>query len=57
MNPDEDPGRASRRGTLIAVVVLLVLAVGGWWIANRLHQMSALQDCVMQGRRNCAPVN
>jgi hypothetical protein len=51
---DEAP---HRRGALIAIVVIIVLAVAGWWISVRLRQASSIQDCVMQGRRNCAPVN
>ena len=56
MSPPEPPEPPPRRGALIAILLLLVLSAAGWWIANRLHQTSVLQDCVMQGRRNCAPV-
>jgi hypothetical protein len=49
---DEAP---NRRGALIAIVVVILLAVAGWWISARLRQASSIQDCVMQGRRNCAP--
>jgi hypothetical protein len=39
-----------------ALVVLLVLVVGGLWLVFRLKDMGAVQDCVWSGRRNCAPV-
>jgi hypothetical protein len=56
--PHRDPeGEAPhRRGALVAIVVILLLGVAGWWISARLRQASSIQDCVMQGRRNCAPV-
>lgn len=57
MDPEEKPNPPPRRGALIAILVLLALAAAGWWVAHRLHQADALQDCVMQGRHNCAPVN
>jgi hypothetical protein len=59
VEPPERPGNEGapqRRGALIAIVVILLLAVAGWWISARLRQAGTIQDCVMQGRRNCAPV-
>ncbi len=46
----------SRRGPLIALLVVVVLAVGGIWLSRALHGTGKLQDCVMAGRNNCAPV-
>jgi uncharacterized membrane protein len=57
MSEPERPEPPNRRATLAAIVAIVVLAVAGWWISARLHQASSIQDCVMQGRRNCAPVN
>lgn len=57
--PPERPaneGAPQRRGALIAIVVILLLALAGWWISARLRQASTIQDCVMQGRQNCAPI-
>lgn len=31
-------------------------AGGGWLIVRRIMADSKLQDCVMSGRKNCAPV-
>jgi hypothetical protein len=50
---DEPP---SRRGALIAMVVIAVLIVGGIWLSQTLHSVGRIQDCVMAGRNNCAPV-
>lgn len=57
---DEDDGQPEdgppRRGALVALVVLAVLIVGGLWLSRTLHQTGRIQDCVMAGRNNCAPV-
>jgi hypothetical protein len=50
---DEGP---SRRGPLIALVVVVVLVAGGIWLSQTLRQGGRIQDCVMAGRQNCAPV-
>jgi hypothetical protein len=47
---------SSRRGPLIALVVVVVLVAGGIWLSRALHEGGRLQDCVMAGRSNCAPV-
>ncbi len=56
----EAPGAAEpaarRRGPWIALVVVLVVAGAGWVVIDRLMTMSKLEDCVMSGRKNCAPV-
>jgi hypothetical protein len=50
---EEDEHTPSRRGPLMALVVILLLLAGGLWLANVLHGVSSIQDCVMSGRRNC----
>jgi len=45
------------RAVLLAVLLLLVLVGGGLYLFYALRADSNLQDCVMQGRRNCAPVD
>lgn len=52
--PDEPP--PPRRGALIALIVLAVLLIGGLWLSRTLHSTGQLQDCVMSGRTNCAPI-
>jgi hypothetical protein len=39
-----------------ALLVVLVLAVVGIWIANTMAEMRKNQDCVLSGRRGCTPV-
>mgnify|MGYP001797409031 CR=1 FL=1 len=49
-------GDPSRRGALIALVVVAVLIVGAVLLAQGLHRNAAIQDCVMSGRRDCVPI-
>ena len=52
--PDDQP---SRRGPLAALAVIVVLVAACVWIAHVLSGTGKLQDCVMAGRRNCAPIS
>lgn len=64
MAPDDEgtPGRDEpeepdrRRGALIGLLVALLLVLGGLALARVLHDTSRLQDCLMSGRSNCAPI-
>jgi len=48
---------ADRRLANIALIVLLAILVGGGiWLANAMFEQRALDDCLAQGRRNCAPI-
>ena len=51
---DEEGG--SNRGPLIALLVVVLLVVGGIWLQQRLRADNQIQDCVMSGRTNCAPI-
>jgi hypothetical protein len=41
---------------VIAVVVVSVLISAGVWIADTIAAMQKVQDCALQGRQNCAPI-
>jgi hypothetical protein len=41
---------------LIGIIVVLVLAICGIVLINALRRESALEDCLMSGRTNCAPI-
>lgn len=45
---DPEPSRKVAIGALI-------LVVGGVWIQRHIRANSVLEDCIMQGRKNCAP--
>jgi hypothetical protein len=42
---------------LAAFVVTIVLATAGAWLAITLAEVRKNQDCVLSGRRNCAPID
>ena len=41
---------------VIAVMVVSALIGAGVWIADTISDMEKTQDCLMQGRQNCAPI-
>jgi hypothetical protein len=53
---DEDEDHGTGRGALIALGVVVVLVLGGLWLAHVLGGAASVQDCVASGRSNCAPV-
>jgi hypothetical protein len=54
MTAEEPPPSRSR--ALLALLLLLVLVAGGWLLARHLTQVARTEDCLMAGRRNCAPI-
>jgi len=54
---DESEAPDSRRGALIGFGVVLLLIVGGLVLSHLLRSTSQVQDCVMSGRTNCAPID
>jgi len=51
----------TERERRIANIVLLLFVVGlvggGIWLANAMFNQRVLDDCIAQGRRNCAPID
>ena len=47
----------SRTPALVGLLVAGLIVVGGWLLANKLRELGRLQDCAMQGRTNCAPLD
>jgi hypothetical protein len=41
---------------IIAVVIVTLLVAVGVWLADTISGMQKVQDCTMQGRQNCAPI-
>ena len=54
MDEGDDPGRA--RQLIAAMVVLALLVVAGLWLTGVLRGAAKIQDCVADGRTNCAPI-
>jgi hypothetical protein len=50
--PPDDP----RRTAAIGLIVVVLLVIVGLFLIHVLRDMSKVQDCVMQGRTNCAPI-
>ena len=53
---EESEAPDSRRGALIGFGLVLLLIVGGLVLAHVLRNTAQVQDCVMSGRTNCAPI-
>jgi hypothetical protein len=47
---------ARRTSALMGFIVILVLAIAGVVLVRELTQNAKLEDCLMSGRRNCAPI-
>jgi hypothetical protein len=54
--PDDPRPPDPRRTAVIGFVVIALLVIGGLFLVHALRDTSRLQDCVMQGRSNCAPI-
>jgi len=46
-----------RLPALIGLLVTVLLVLGGVFLIHVLGRASRLQDCVMSGRTNCAPID
>ena len=55
-NRNDDGEPDSRRPALIGLAVVLVLVIAGYFLVTALRDNSKLEDCLMSGRRNCAPI-
>jgi hypothetical protein len=58
--PEGDGLETPRERRIANVVLLLVLVAvvgGGIWLANAMFNQRMLDDCLAQGRRNCAPID
>jgi hypothetical protein len=59
MADDDDPPETERQRTMINIGIAVFLAAlvgGGIWLANTIVDVRKTQDCVLSGRRNCAPI-
>jgi hypothetical protein len=55
---DNDDSDADDRRTrsLAGLALILLLALAAIFLVRELAKSSRIQDCVMQGRTNCAPI-
>jgi hypothetical protein len=58
--PEQEPktnqDTYSPRAVLIGLALVLLLVLGCLYLFYSLSEVSQRQDCMMQGRSNCAPV-
>ncbi len=54
--PDPDQQNQGQRGPLIALGVVVLIFVVGLWLTHELYERGKLEDCLMSGRTNCAPI-
>lgn len=52
----DDDDAARRTAALMGFVVILVLAIAGVVLVRELRATGNIEDCLMAGRRNCAPI-
>jgi hypothetical protein len=55
--PDPDDERRRVRSNVAALVFAALLVVVGLYLVKVLAEKSRLEDCLMAGRNNCAPID
>ena len=53
---DDEQEEARRTAALMGFIVILVLAIAGLLLVREFAKKSRLEDCLMSGRSNCAPI-
>ena len=56
-NEPDDDGGGNRRGALIGLVITALLVVAGYYLMTVLRHQGQVEDCLMSGRSNCAPID
>ena len=51
-----EEGEARRTNASMGLIVILVLAIAGVLLVRELRIKSQIEDCLMEGRRNCVPI-
>jgi hypothetical protein len=53
----DDGGRnGNRRSALMVVAAVVLLGAVGWYLPHVLSESARMQDCLLSGRSNCAPI-
>jgi hypothetical protein len=53
----DDEEAARRTAALMGFIVILVLAIAGVLLVRELRVSTSIEDCLMAGRSNCAPIH
>jgi ferric-dicitrate binding protein FerR (iron transport regulator) len=54
--PDPEEDRRRARTNVAALILAAILVLVGWFLVRQLGQSARMQDCIMSGRSNCAPI-
>jgi hypothetical protein len=54
---DPDFERDRRITNIFLVVMFVLVAGGGIWLGMAMHDARKADECLAQGRRNCAPID
>jgi hypothetical protein len=52
----DDEADQRRSAALIGLIIILALAIAGVVLVRELRERSRIEDCLMSGRTNCAPI-
>jgi hypothetical protein len=52
-----EEGEARRTNASMGLIVILLLAIAGVLLMRELRIKGQIEDCLMQGRRNCVPID
>jgi hypothetical protein len=53
---DGDGRKPNTRGLLVAIAAVVILLIGALILIRELRSSARLQDCLLSGRTNCAPI-
>jgi hypothetical protein len=53
---DEEDERDRRAANIFLAVFFVLIVGGGIWLVNAMVAQRDIDNCVAQGRRNCAPI-
>jgi hypothetical protein len=52
-----EAGETRRTNASMGLIVILLLAIAGVLLVRELRIEGQIEDCLMQGRRNCVPID
>jgi hypothetical protein len=55
IDPDDDRGNTTAENAML-LAFFVIVAGAGIWLLMTMADVRHAQDCVSQGRRNCAPI-
>lgn len=54
--PPDDKNQPPRSQALVGLILLAVLVVAALYLVHALREESQREDCLLAGRRDCAPI-